>query len=57
MKTVEIRSALSGPGLSWSAPMIVLYLLAATIAWWHDRIIAKRVESLADDDNSGAAAA
>ena len=39
-----------------SAPMIVLYLLAATIAWWHDRIIAKRVDSLADD-NSGATAA
>ena len=36
--------------------MIVLYLLAATIAWWRDRILAKRAENLADDNGSSAAA-
>ena len=39
-----------------SVPMIVLYLLAATIAWWRDRILAKRAENLADDNGSSAAA-
>lgn len=32
-----------------AAPMIVLYLLAATIAWWRDRLIAKRTAALSAD--------
>lgn len=32
-----------------AVPMIVLYLLAATIAWWRDRIVAKRAERITAD--------
>jgi hypothetical protein len=36
------------PSVTWhrcfSAPIVVLYLLAATIAWWRDRILAKRAD-------------
>lgn len=32
-----------------AVPMIVLYLLAATIAWWRDRIVAKRAERVTAD--------
>jgi sec-independent protein translocase protein TatC len=39
-----------------AGPMIVLYLLAGTIAWWRDRIIAKRAENLANDLGGTAAA-
>jgi len=39
-----------------AAPMILLYLLAATIAWWRDRILAKRADSLASDVGGTAAA-
>lgn len=30
-------------------PMIILYFAAAGIAWWHDRIAARRLESLTGD--------
>lgn len=39
-----------------AAPMILLYLVAGAIAWWRDRIIAKRAESLARDIGGTAAA-
>lgn len=39
-----------------AAPMIFLYLLAATIAWWRDRIRAKRADALAADLGGTAAA-
>jgi sec-independent protein translocase protein TatC len=29
-----------------AVPMIVLYLLAAGVSWWHDRVIARRVTAL-----------
>jgi len=29
-----------------AVPMILLYLVAAAIAWWHDRVVAKRADAL-----------
>lgn len=29
-----------------AAPMILLFLLAAGVAWWHDRVVAKRARAL-----------
>jgi sec-independent protein translocase protein TatC len=39
-----------------AAPMIVLYLVAAAVAGWHDRIIRKRADSLSADLGGAAAA-
>lgn len=36
-----------------AAPMIVLYLLAVGITWWHDRIIAKRTATLDSELDAG----
>lgn len=43
---VATPSADVGSMFLLAVPMIVLYLIAAGIAWWHDRLAAKRVASL-----------
>lgn len=52
---VATPSADVGSMFLLAVPMIVLYLLAAGVAWWHDRVARKRAEALSADLGDAAA--